>query len=586
MRGKEPMDRTLRTIPGMRTTVLLLSMLSMLQAAAIIGQAWWLAQSITLLFYGQHWTETLPFLLLFLVAYGFRHTFHWLSRIVSGHFAEKQGENVQQELLHKLFLLGPAYTAGVGSGKLVALVLDGTDRFRTYLERFIPRSLDMVFVTLSILVAIYLMDVLSGLILTVTMPVLIGFFVLLGQAARRKADKQWKSYQVLAHHFVDTLRGLETLRFLGRSRDYAATVENNSDRYRVATMGTLRVAFLSSFALDLFSTLSVAFVAVGLGLRLIEGHIDLQPALAILLLAPDYFQPVRMLGSDYHASLDGKEAWQSIRQIHAQTLSERAPAADTSRFPPLDAASASLTFQDVCVSGDTRASAPLSHISFHLDGRWKKIGIIGESGAGKTTLLNVLSGFVRPDAGTVLLNGQPLQDEWKQVWQKQLAYVPQHPYLFSASLADNVRFYEPDATDEQVLAALWLVGLGELVSQLPRGIHERIGEGYRRLSGGQAQRVALARALVGNKTVFVFDEPTAHLDIETEWELKKTMLSIFQQRKVFIATHRLHWMQDMDWILVLKDGSVVEQGTHEQLLSQPGVYRMLWETAAYGGEGR
>lgn len=580
------MDRSIFTLHGVRWIVLPLGLLSLLQAAATIGQAWWLAQAVTMLFYGHHWTEALSFLLLFWAAFGLRHTFNWLSRLISGNFAEKKSETLQCDVLHKLFMLGPRHTAKVGSGQLVTLLIDGTNRFRTYLERFIPRSLDMLLVTPSLLVAIYMLDVLSGLILTFTMPILIIFFVLLGKAAKTTADKQWKSYQVLADHFTDTLRGLETLRFLGHSKDYTATVENTSNRYRKATMRTLRVAFLSSLALDVLSTLSVAFVAVGLGLRLIDGSIDLKPALAVLLLAPDYFQPVRMLGSDYHASLDGKEAWKSFRKIIRQAPRKKLPATTAPILADMDAARISLSLKDVYVAGEKEGSAPLAHISLNLDKRWQKIGIVGESGAGKTTLLNVLSGFLEPDSGVIMMNGSPLKGEFMEAWQKQLAYIPQHPHLFSASLADNVRFYEPEATDDMVLAALRAVGLAELVSQLPHGIHERIGEGFRNLSGGQAQRVALARALVGNRTVWLLDEPTAHLDIETEWELKQTMLALFKNRKVFLATHRLHWMKEMDWILVLKNGSIVEQGPHEELISRQGVYRSLFETASLGRERR
>lgn len=309
------MDKNLLNLTGIRPLMIVLTVFSLGLAAAIVMQAVWLAEAITLLFHGASIPEVIQPLGLFAAAFAARHTLVWLQRLSAGKFAERTAEDLRLQFLGSLFRLGPGCTAERGSGQLVTTALDGIQRFRTYLELFLPRTLDMFGVALTLLIVIYSLDPTSGLLLTFTMPVLIAFFILLGLAARKLADKQWRSYQVLSRHFTDTLRGLETLRFLGRSRSYSDAVAQVSDRYRSATMRTLRTAFLSSFALDFFSTLSVAFVAVGLGLRLINGTVGLEAALIVLLLAPEYFTPVRMLGSDYHASLDGKEAWHTIREI-------------------------------------------------------------------------------------------------------------------------------------------------------------------------------------------------------------------------------------------------------------------------------
>jgi ATP-binding cassette subfamily C protein CydD len=662
------MDKALLTLRGIRPVMLVIGALSLVQAAAVIGQALWLAEAVALMFWGGPAEEAMRPLIRFAAAFLARHTAVWLQRHCAGRFAEQASESLRRRLVERLFERGPAYAARTGSGRLVTLALDGIDRFRAYLELTVTRTMDMAIVTFSLLAAVYVLDLASGLILTLTMPVLIGFFILLGFAARRMADKQWRSFQVLAHHFTDVLRGLATLKFLGRSRDYAAVVEQVSDRYRSATMRTLRVAFLSSFALDFFSTLSVAFVAVGLGLRLIGGGIGLEPALAVLLLAPEYFVPVRMLGADYHASLDGKEAWTAIREVIAGERDAEAQGAagsdadvhgavargaagsgaDVHGAVARDAAGSGAdghgaVARDAAGSGadghgavargfgehstterdageheaikrqiteqrdeqahnpilpnndqiwiqlsnaevDGEAGLPrLSGITASIGNNHHKIGIVGMSGAGKTTLLHLLGGFLPPASGQIWVDGRPLAGDTMQKWQQQLTFIPQHPYLFSATLADNVRFYEPDASDEQVMQALAAVGLGELAAALPSGIHERIGDGGRTLSGGQAQRVALARALVGNRSVWLLDEPTAHLDLETELELKETMLTVFAGRRVFLATHRLHWMKEMDWIWVLKDGRLAEAGTHEQLLARHGVYRGMLEAASGKG---
>lgn len=612
------MDKHLLALKGVRPLMLLLGLLSLGQGLAVVVQALGLAKAITLLFHGASLREALNPLLLFALAFIARHTLVWLQRLCAGAFAESTSEDLRMRLLDRLFERGPGFTSRTGSGQLVTTALDGIGRFRTYIELFVPRTLDMMVVTGTLLTVIYMLDLTSGLILTFTMPILIAFFILLGLAARKLADKQWRSYQVLSRHFTDTLRGLETLRFLGRSRAYADTVEQVSDRYRSATMRTLRMAFLSSFALDFFSTLSVAFVAVGLGLRLIQGTVGLEAALAALLLAPEYFTPVRMLGSDYHASLDGKEAWKTIRHI-IETDPDADTDADNSQIsetpsPALTSASSQvpepvyahtptqapaqappsivsetvpaakiIEFTDVHVYSDD-GHPQLAELTATLTEEMQHVGIVGMSGAGKTTLLQLLGGFLQPASGLIRLDGEPLTDATKRQWQQKLAFIPQHPYLFSRTLAHNVRFYDPDIPDDRVRQALEEVGLGELVRELPQGIMEPIGEGGRALSGGQAQRVALARALAGNRSVLLLDEPTAHLDIETELELKHAMLSIFQQRRVFLATHRLHWMMDMDWILVVDKGRLVEAGTHEQLIRSEGDYAKLW--AAAKGEGR
>lgn len=510
----------------------------------------------------------------------------WLQRRTAGRFAEAAGASLRERLLARLFERGPGFAAREGSGKLVTLALDGVDRVRNYLEISIPRMIDMMAVTLLVLVYVFTLDLISGVILTTTMPILVGFFILLGLAARKQADKQWRSYRLLSHHFTDSLRGLQTLRFLGRSRAHGESVGKVSDQYRTATMRTLRVAFLSSFALDFFSMLSVAFVAVGLGLRLISGSVGLEAALAVLILAPEYFMPIRQLGSDYHASLDGKEAWGAIRSILGAEEEATETNAQTVHDKGLDITGQDiLKLSDVCLLNED-GSARLEHVSASVEPHMNMIGIVGASGAGKTTLLSLLGGFSDPTSGEVILNGCRLSADTKAEWQRHIAYIPQHPYLFSATLADNIRFYEPEASNQQVEWAIDAVGLRELVDGLPSGLNEPIGEAGRTLSGGQAQRIALARALLSDRPIILLDEPTAHLDIETEWELKQTILSVLKHKRMFLATHRLHWMPDMDCVWMMNQGRLEEVGSHQQLVAQKGEYYRLLTGMSEGGNGR
>ncbi|MNJ39676.1 ATP-binding/permease protein CydD [compost metagenome] len=423
-----------------------------------------------------------------------------------------------------------------------------------------------------VLAYVFMLDVTSGVILTLTLPILIVFMILIGLTSKKKMDQQWESYRTLSNHFVDSLRGLETLKFLGRSKQHSESIKTVSDSYRVATVKTLRVAFLSSFALDFFTMLSVASVAVNLGLRLIEGDISLFPALTILILAPEYFLPVRMVGADYHATLDGKDAGESMNRIIDAAEAREA------RHVPLPAnvnlnwkQDSKLVLRDIGLTHEQGLIPSVKNVSLEIAGL-RKIGIVGESGAGKSTLIDILGGFLSPTAGEFNMGGIAVHDLMHSDWRNQITYIPQSPYIFSGTLSQNIAFYTPEATDKEIEAAAIAAGLGSLVKGLPQGYNEPIGGGGRSLSGGQEQRVALARALLTGRPIILLDEPTAHLDIETEYELKETMLPLFKDRLVILATHRLHWMHDMDEIIVMEQGKVVEQGTHDQLIQLQGAY--------------
>jgi ATP-binding cassette, subfamily C, bacterial CydD len=464
-------------------------------------------------------------------------------------------------------------------------VLEGVTKFRTYLEAIIPRMVGMSITPILVLIYIYKMDTASGIILTITMPIIIVFMILIGMTARKQMDRQLKSYRTLSNHFVDSLRGLETLKFLGRSRSHSTSIATVSDRYRSATMRTLRVAFLSSFALDFFTMLSVASVAVSLGLRLVNDQMTLVTGLTILILAPEYFLPVRLVGSDFHATLDGKEAAEAMKSIIDQD-EVKAEVVGSNGDQALKSASKTseeiftwhknsiLTLNDVSVKYEEAGLSSLEAVNLQFKGA-SKIGIIGESGAGKSTLVDILGGFLHPTSGSITVNGTKVSALTDEAWRKQTSYIPQRPYIFSGTLADNIRFYYPEATMEAVAAAVKATGLSELVATLPNGLDEMIGGGGRSFSGGQEQRVALARALLSSRPIMLLDEPTAHLDIETEYELKETMVPLFEGKLVFLATHRLHWMLDMDIIVVMKQGKVAEIGTHQELLARKGAYYEL-----------
>ncbi|UDW00218.1 thiol reductant ABC exporter subunit CydD [Bacillus cereus] len=554
--------RGLPSYPGSRILYVALTIISILEAFSIIAQTIFLARAITFLFHGETVQTILSEVVYFGIAFAARNIVVRTSQILVERFAEKTGSLLRKQLIEAYFTLGPRYVQTVGTGHLVTLSIEGIEKFKTYIELTIPKMIRSSIVPGLIVLYVFTLDIESGIILVVTIPIVIIFMILLGLAAQKMADSQYEIYRVLSNHFVDTLKGLETLKYLGKSEQHEGKIEKVSKRYRKATMRTLRVAFLSSFALDFFTSLSIAFVAVGLGIRLIDGTIILLPALTILILAPEYFLPIKQVGANYHATLDGQIAMEQIEEILQQQKGIQKKGLNEDIVWN---ASSSLKLQDIKVNNTESEKAILEGINFTWEGNGA-IGVIGESGAGKSTLIDVLAGFLSPSSGKMLVNGLEVDGSTREEWQKNIAYIPQQPYIFPLSLKDNIRFYETNATDEEVERVINEVGLRSLVTSLPNGIHERIGEGGRMLSGGQEQRVAMARALLSKKPIILLDEPTAHLDIETEFEIKQAMLRLFNGKLVFLATHRLHWMKQMDHILILNKGEMKESGTYEELL--------------------
>lgn len=570
----------LPSFPGSRLLYLFLTLIIILEAASILAQAIFLGRAITFIFRGEPMDQVIRNAGLFLIVFLVRHGLAHVEQLAAERFSKRTVTDLREQVITSYFRLGPRYAQKNGTGQLVTLAIEGMEQLKTYLEITIPKMIRAAIIPILIVIYVYTVDKISAVILIATVPIVIIFMILLGLAAQKMADSQYETYRVLSNHFIDSLKGLETLKFLGKSKQHEAKIARVSSQYRKATIKTLRVAFLSSFALDFFTSLSIAFVAVGLGYRLIEGYIMLLPALTVLILAPEYFLPIRQVGMDYHATLDGQIALEQVEQLIQESNQLTQPTIESNiNWTP----SSNLSLEDVTVFHENAEKPVISNLSFSWQGNGL-VGIVGASGAGKSTLIDVLAGYLQPKSGEITINGICTASLARNDWQKNIAYIPQHPYIFSASLADNIRFYEPNVTNEKVEEVIEKIGLTKLVATFPEGIHELIGEGGRMLSGGQEQRIAMARALLSERPIILLDEPTAHLDIETEYEIKQTMLAIFQHKLVFLATHRLHWMKEMDHIIVLDNGQVVAEGKHEALMQQEGTYEQLVRMTV-GGKG-
>ncbi len=565
-------DQRLFDLPGMKKNAAVIGIMIFIQALAIIIQGRYLSVAIVNLWNIQALSTILVPTVIFGIAFAARHLFTMGENRFLYPSVEKITGDMRKNLMAKIFRLGPAEVEKRGTGNVVTMALEGIDQVQTYLMLVIIKMMDMSITPWLILLYIAYLNIWQVLFLFIIYPVIILFMIILGLAAQAKADRQYEGYTRLSNHFVDTLRGLPTLKQLGLSKQYANNVYEVSESYRKETMSTLVIALTSTFALDFFTTLSIAVVAVLLGFDLMYGKVPLLPALTILVLAPDYFLPIRNFANDYHATLNGKNALTAVLDVLKEPeVKDRKVLKDFTWDQNSD-----LKFDNLDFTHRGSKKKSLTGVSFDVSG-FKKIGIIGESGSGKTTLINLIAGFLSPDdPNKVSINGQVLPHLDQQSWQKNFLYIPQAPYIFHDTLANNISFYVQKATKEEVQTAANRAGLTDFIATLPDGLDTMIGEGAREVSGGQAQRIALARAFLDtSRKVLIFDEPTAHLDIETEVALKKDILPVFNNHLVFFATHRLHWINEMDYVLVMDHGRLVEQGTPEELSKENGVYTAL-----------
>lgn len=561
-------DKLLFKLAGIKQIMVKLAGLTFLQALLIIGQALFLSATLTNLWLGKSLSSQVVNIVGFSLCFLFRQGIDLLNSKILDDYARKSAKDMRKKLLEKLFVLGPEVVQQQGTGNLVTLTLDGIFQVENYIKLLLSKMIGMLLIPVLILIVAFWMDLTSGIIMLLVYPLIVLFMIILGFAAKAKADQQFTTFQRLSNHFIDSLRGIDTLKYFGLSRRYSRSVYRSSENFRKSTMQTLRVAMLSTFALDFFTTLSIAVLAVFLGLRLIDQEMALFYALSILILAPEYFLPIRNFANDYHATLNGKNSFHAIAEL-IHSPAPKKEEVELTLWQNKD----QFQLNDVSFAYDEQNK--LAPLSFAASG-YQKVGIIGMSGSGKTTLINLISGFFTPNSGTFKVQGHELADLNAVAWRKQVLYIPQTPYVFSDTLRNNIAFYTPDVSDEKIWQAIKVVGLEKLVAELPDGLETQIGSGKRALSGGQAQRIALARAFLDQKRkIMIFDEPTAHLDIETELELKEKMMPLMENKLVFFATHRLHWMHQMDHILVMDEGRLVEQGTYAELLAKNGYFCKL-----------
>jgi ATP-binding cassette subfamily C protein CydCD len=548
-----------------------------------VGQAYLISAAVDGAFLrGQDLTGLQVWLAPLLVLVAARGLLTCLNEFSAGAVSVRVKDELRGRLFAHIQALGPAHSRGGRTGALSAAAVEGIEALDAYFGQYLPQVVVSTLVPLSILLLVFPLDPLSGVVLLLTAPLIPFFMYMIGRDARDVTHRQYETLSRLAAHFLDSLQGLTTLKLFGQARAQVDNIARVSDQYRDTTLRVLQVTFLSALALELLATLSTAIIAVEVGLRLLYAQMQFREALFLLVLAPEFYQPLRMLGQRFHAGMAGTSAARRIFEIldtpaggqQARTPGAAAPDFD---FSVLQLSGVSYTYP-----GETAPSLELIDLEIR---RGEHIALVGRTGAGKSTLVSLLLGFIQPSAGRLSVDGTDPADRGLI---RHIAWVPQRPHLFHDSIAANIRLGWPEASTEQVAAAARAAHLHEFIQSLPAQYETLIGEGGAKLSAGQAQRLALARAFLLQAPILILDEPTSSLDPETEARLEQSTRALMRGRTVITIAHRLNTVSGADRIVVLERGRIVEVGAHAELIQRAGTYAAMvgsqrsewWEDSA------
>ncbi len=527
--------------------------LGVAEVAALIAQSAFLAYIINGVFLNHKTPADLVYsLILFALASIARFLFSFFSRSETVSLSAQIRGALYQKVMERIAVLGPSFVKGERAGELVNTAFNGINKLDAYFSQYIPQLFYSVFIPFTILIFVFPADILSGVVLLLTAPIIPVFMNLIGSAAAKQTKKQWAVLSRMSAYFLDVLQGIATLKLFGRSNPQTVGIDKISDEFRKITMKVLRIAFLSALVLEMAATISVAVIAVEIGLRLLYGKMEFEAALFILILAPEFYQPLRQLGARFHAGMEGVSAAQRIFDI--LNLKEETFKGGTIKEKIIRP---DVEFRDVVFDYENAKNPLLNNISFRLQ-TGKLNFLIGQSGAGKSTIAALLSGLLHPRAGEILINDIPIEQFDSRFFREQTTLLKQNPYIFHDTVYHNLIIANAQAKIDTIYHAAKAVDLHDFILSLPQGYQTVVGEQGEKLSGGQIQRLALARMILRKASFMILDEPTSNLDVETEKKIINYFREEAQNKTVLIITHRLTGVSEKDNLLFLKNGTVKE----------------------------
>jgi ATP-binding cassette, subfamily C, bacterial CydD len=553
-------------------------------AAMLATQAWLLSAVVERVFIqNEVLIEVLPWLVGMLVIISIRSVALWSEVILAQRSASRIKHSLRQQISTYLFRAGPAFTQLERSGELASVAVDGVETLDSYLTQFLPARYLAFSVPVFIFILVLVLDPWTTLILLVTGPFLVLLLALIGGRSKAITERRFLELSWMSAFFLDILQGITTLKMFGRSREQAANIEEISKKFGATTMEVLRTAFQTSLVMEWAATAATAMVAVEVSLRLMQHSLSLERGLAVLLLTPEFFLPLRQMALRYHSGTAGKSAAERIFAILDTPVSTKPIKSQSEKIDLEIPEEAGIRFEGVSFAYQDGQRSALRDCSLEIP-HGIITALVGPSGAGKTTISSLILRFIEPQAGKIRLAGIDLTEVEPAEWRSRIAWVPQHPRLFHGTIEENIRLANPRASKEEVIQSAQDAYAHDFIQSLPQGYQTPIGDLGASLSGGQAQRIAIARAYLKNVPYLIVDEATVNLDSDSEALILEALLRLFRGRTALVIAHRLPMAARADRILVLDQGKVVESGDHPTLMAGGRLYARM-AVAYQGGNG-
>ncbi|WP_118817420.1 heme ABC transporter permease/ATP-binding protein CydD [Haemophilus haemolyticus] len=539
--------------------------LATLSALILVAQTYFLATLLDkLIMQNVPRDELIPYFLGLIIGFGMRAIILWAREKIGFQSGQLLRNHIRQKILDKIHLVGPATINQKPAGSWASIMLEQVENLHNFYARFLPQQSLSAIVPVVIFIAVFPLNWAAGLILMITAPLVPMFMIIVGIAAADNSQKNMDTLSRLSAQFLDRLRGLETLRLFNRTSEQTEHIENATEDFRETTMDVLKLAFLSSAVLEFFTSISIALMAVYFGFSYLgqiefgtyNAPLTLFTGFFCLILAPEFYQPLRDLGAYYHDRAAGIGAADAIVDF---LESDYLTVHQNEKTISLESA-VEISAENLVVLS-TQGSALTKPLNFQIPANHNVV-LVGQSGAGKTSLMNVILGFL-PYEGSLKINGQELRENNLADWRKHIAWVGQNPLLLQGTIKENLLLGDIQANDEEINQALIRSQAKEFTDKL--GLHHEIKDGGLGVSVGQAQRLAIARALLRKGDLLLLDEPTASLDAQSENLVLHALNEASQHQTTLMITHRIEDLKQFDQIFVMQRGEIVQQGKFAEL---------------------